>query len=39
MCENQTVLIVANLLLAATGFRIYQVKSETKVGHHNEIKT
>ena len=26
-------------LLAATGFCIYQVKSEKKVGHHSEIKS
>ena len=39
MCEVKTVLLVALLLLAATGFCIYQVFSETKVGHHSEIKT
>ena len=32
MCELKTVLIVAALLLAVTGFCIYQVKSEKKVG-------
>ena len=37
MCEIQTVLIVAVLLLAAAGFCIYQVKP--KVGHHSEIKS
>ena len=39
MCEIKTVLIVAALLLAATGFCIYQVNSEKKVGHHSEIKS
>ena len=39
MCEIETVLIVAALLLAATGFCIYQVNSEKKVGHHSEIKS
>ena len=37
MCEVETVIIVAALLLAATGFCIYQVKP--KVGHHSEIKS
>ena len=37
MCENKTVLIVAALLLAATGFWRYQVNP--KVGHHSEIKS
>ena len=37
MCEVKTVLIVAVLLLAATGFCIKI--SENKVGHHSEIKT
>ena len=36
MCEIKTVLFVAGLLLAATGFCIYQVKP--KLGHHIEIK-
>ena len=36
MCEIKTVLIVAALLLAATGFYIYQVNA--KVGHYSEIK-
>ena len=39
MCEIKTVFIVAALLLAATGFCIYQVNSEKKVGHHSEIKS
>ena len=39
MCEIKTVKILAVLLLAATGFCIYQVNSEKKVGHHSEIKT
>ena len=38
MCEIKTVIIVAVLLLAVTGFCIYQVKSEKKVGQHSEIK-
>ena len=37
MCEIKTVIIVAALLLEATGFCIYQVKP--KVGHHSEIKS
>ena len=36
MCEIKTVLLVAALPLAATGFCIYQVKP--KVGQHSEIK-
>ena len=36
MCEVKTVLIVAALLLAATGFCVYQVNP--KVEHHSEIK-
>ena len=39
MCETKTVIIVAALLLAATGLCIYQVKSEKKVGQHREIKS
>ena len=39
MCEIKTVLIVAALLLAATGFCIHQVNSEKKVEHHSEIKS
>ena len=39
MCEIKTVLNVTALLLAATGFCIYQVNSEEKVGQHSEIKT
>ena len=38
MREIKTVLFVEALLLAATGFCIYQVNSEKKVGHHSEIK-
>ena len=36
MCDIKSVLIVAVLLLAVTGFCTYQVKP--KVGHHSEIK-
>ena len=39
MCEIEFVLIVAALLLAATGFCIYQVNAEKKLGQHREIKT
>ena len=39
MCEIKTVSIVAILLLATTGFCIYQVKSEKKVEHHSDIKS
>ena len=39
MCQIKSVLTVAALLLAATGFCINQVNSETKVGHHSEIKS
>ena len=39
MCEIKTVINVAALLLEATGFCIYQVNSEKKVGHHSEIKS
>ena len=39
MCEIKTVIIVAVLLLAATGFYTYQVNSEMKVGQHREIKS
>ena len=39
MCEIEIVLIVVVLLLAVTGFCIYQVKSEKKVGHNSEIKS
>ena len=38
MCEIKTVLIVAALLLAATGFCIYQVNSGKKLGHQSKIK-
>ena len=42
MCEIKIVLIVAGLLIAATGFCIHQVNcihTENKVGHHSEIKS
>ena len=39
MCEIKSVLIVAALFLAATGFCIYQLNSEKKVGYHSEIKS
>ena len=39
MCEIKTILTVAALLLAATGFCIDQVISEKKEGHHSEIKS
>ena len=39
MCEIKTVIIVAALLLAATGFCIFQVNSGKTVGHHSEIKS
>ena len=39
MCETKTVIILAALLLATTGFRINQVNSVKKVGHHSEIKS
>ena len=39
MCDINTVLIVAALLLAATGFCIYQANSEKKVGHCSETKS
>ena len=39
MCKIKAVLTVAVLLLAATGFCIYQKKSENKAGHHSEIKS
>ena len=39
MCEIKTVFFVAVLLLAGTGFCIYQVNSGKKVGHHSEIKS
>ena len=35
----KTVLIVAALLLAATGSCIYQVISEKKVGQHSKVKS
>ena len=39
MCEIKAVLIVAALLLAATGFCIYQACLEKNVGHYSEIKS
>ena len=42
MCEIKTVITVAALLLAVTGFCIYQAKtekSEKNVGHYSEIKS
>ena len=39
MCENKTVIFVAVLLLAGTGFRIYQVNSEKKAEHHSRLKS
>ena len=38
MCEIETVLIVATLLLAASGFYIYQLNSGKKVGHYGDFK-
>ena len=37
MCEIKTLLTVTALLLAATGYCIYQVNP--KAGHHSEIKS
>ena len=39
MCEIKTVLIVAAILLAVTGFCIKQVNSGKKLGHHSEFKS
>ena len=39
MFQIKTVINVAVLLIAVTGFCIYQVKSEKKVGQHSEIKS
>ena len=39
MCEIQTVIVVAVLLLAASGFCLSQLNSQQKVGHHSEIKS
>ena len=39
MCELKTVLSVAALFLASTGFGTYQANSEKKVGHCSEIKS
>ena len=38
-CVIKTVLLVAALLSAATGFCIYQVNSDKKVGQNSEIKS
>ena len=38
MCEIESVIIVADLLSAATGFCINQINSDKKVGQHSEIK-
>ena len=37
MCQTKTFLTVEALLLAVTGFCLYQVNP--KVGHHSEIKS
>ena len=39
MCEIKAALIAAASILVATGFCIYQVKSEKKVGHDSEVKS
>ena len=39
MCEFKIVLIARALLLAATGFCIYQVNSVKKMGHQSEIRS
>ena len=39
ICEIKMVLNVAALLLAATGFCIYQANLEKKVGHYSEISS
>ena len=39
MCEVTTVLIVAALLLAATGFSINKINSEKNMGHRSKIKS
>ena len=39
MCEIKIVINFAALLLAETGFCIYQVNSRKNVGHHSEIKS
>ena len=39
MCGIKTLLTVAALHLAATGFCINQMNSEKKVGHHSEMKS
>ena len=39
MCEIETVLIVANVLLAAMDFCIYQLKSGKKLGHNSHLES
>ena len=39
MCEIEIVLNAAAFLLAPTGFCIYHVNSETKVGHNSHLKS
>ena len=39
MCEIKTVLAVAALLIATTGFCRFQVISEAKVGHPSEFRS
>ena len=39
MCETKAVLVSILLLVAATGFCIYQAHTENKVGYHSKIKT
>ena len=39
MCDIKTVIIVAAVVLAATGFCIYQAQTEKKVELHSEIKS
>ena len=39
MCEIKTVKIGAALLITATGFCIYQVNSEKKVGRNSYLKS
>ena len=39
MCEIKTVIIVAALLLAATGYCLYQETLEKKLGHNSHLKT
>ena len=39
MCENKILLLVAAILLTASGFCKYQVNSENKLTHHCEFKS